>query len=1196
MSSKMLFWSSSRFSLRPVQWLAFLSVLLPVLFFSPGAAAQSYAALHGTITDTTGAVIPGATVTVLNTSTGISTVRTTDKSGYYVFTQLQVGGPYTVTVTAVGFKNYVQTGLTLNVNDNREVSGKLSVGGSATQTVEVSATAVQVETSNTQLEQIVTSQQIEQIPLEGRDASGLQKLQPGVVESSDRFGTFSSNGNQTPQNSYLLDGIDINDPALEAEGIAVNPDALEEENIVTSTMNPEFARNSGSVINQVIKHGTNSFHGSGFEFYRDTFLNNGNYFSATRPQFHQNLYGGTLGGPVLRNKLFFFVAYQGLRNRTGATTVQQTLDADQFAGDESTNYNYYTGFSNNDNADCAPYSNCLSPNPTPFSVNGHPAGTPWNVAFNNGTASVPATVNIPTSTWNSVATTLTNKFIPAANFGGLDANGQQYQYNFNAADTSAQDQGIIRADYTPTANDSIWASSIFMSSPSTSTLTFGGGSFPGFGSTAGDHFKLFSASWTHTFSPTLLNELRASYFRNPFGAVEPAQVVAPSSFGFNISPQDPQSGVPYIAIGDYFSLGFSFEGPQPRLDTNLLYADNVSWVRGNHNLKLGASWEIFRVRNPFDVYNNGYFSFGGGGEYSSGDPLIDFALGVPDSYYQTNNGFINAVSSEDYAYAQDNWKVSPDLTFNYGIVWDVEVPNQNHQWGGLGVVCWANSSTVSTVFPGASPGLSWPGDPGCNQAGGVPTRYGHFAPRIGFAWSPSHGPSALIGAEGSHQFSLRAGFGMYYNRDQEEQSLQNLEDPPFVQVNEGATVAGGSPAFANPFADVTGNAAASTSNPFPLAPITPSSTINWSNYLFEELAVFDKSYNVPYTFNYNLNIQRAIGANMVAQLGYVGSVSHRLSSWHEGDPITSAGHAACLAGYASGACNSEYPLYYPQYMADTAALDGYPYYLSVGDQDTEGNSNYNSLQALLTKAPSHGLAFTLAYTYSHALDDGSGYESSTGAAGRVLNYTPGFTWLNYGDSDFDARHRLAASYVYTVPATGFLRKNAFVRETLSGWGIAGVTALQTGFPVGVYLGTNHSLWCSAFSYFGCADVPDWSGAAIQKDNIRSSVDHQYFNTSSFSDEPVGTFGNTKRNFFHGPGYNYTNLQLSKDVHLSPNEARYVQLRLEAFNVFNHANFAGPNGNFSSTGFGQVTSVMQTADPNGDPSPGRAIQLAGKFYF
>ncbi|MGD0731674.1 MAG: carboxypeptidase regulatory-like domain-containing protein [Terracidiphilus sp.] len=1172
------------------------------LVLAPQAEAQSYAALHGTVTDSSGAVIPGATVTVLNTGTGIKTVSSTDKQGYYIFPQLQVGLSYSVTITAAGFENFQETGLVLNVNDNREVAAKLKAGGTS-ETVEVSATAVQVETSDTQIKQIATAEQLEEIPLEGRDPAGLQKLQPGVVESSDRFGSFSSDGNQTPQNSYLLNGVDINDPALENEGIQINPDALQEENIVTSTMNPEFARNSGAVVNQVLKSGTNSLHGSGFEFYRDTFLNNGDYFAQTRPVFHQNLYGGTLGGPVFKNKLFFFLAYQGQRNRTASSDVQSTMDADQLAGMFSNNANYANPAGGNDNTpttwrDGDSYSDGLTENPLPFAIGSCAAGELWAQCFDNG-GTGNATVTIPTGVWDPVATKLINKFIAplTPNFGAADANGLQNQVEFNPLDTLAADQGIIRIDYTPSSKDSLWASSVFMSNPASSTLTFGGGSFPGFGSVEASHFKLFSASWTHTFSANKLNELRASYYRNPFAAVGVAKVDPPSNYGFDINPQDPEAGVPYIGVGSYFSLGFSFEGPQPRLDTNLTYADNFTWVKGNHTLKFGGQFEQFRVHNPFDVYNNGYFSFNGAGAYSSGDPLLDFALGVPDQYYQTNNGFINAVAEELYGYAQDNWKVSPDFTFNFGLAWDVEKPNQNHQDGGLGIVCWANSSTESTVFPGASPGLSFPGDPGCNNAGSPTPKYDHFAPKIGFAWSPSTGPEKLIGAPGSHNFSIRAAVGLYYNRDQEEQSLQNLEDPPFLKVDFGAGDFGGSPSFDNPFVDVAGNG--SEPNPFPIAPITPTTPINWTNFLEEELAVFNSEYKVPYTYNYNLNIQRSLGANLVAQIGYFGSTSHRLASFYEGDPITPAGHAACLADNGPGGCASDpyYDRSYPQYMTDTANYYGYPYYLSIADQTTEGHSSYNSFQASLIKAPSHGLQFTLAYTYGHSLDDGSGYESATGSDNRVHNSTPGFTWLNYGDSDFDARQRIVASYVYTVPVFAVFRDKAILREAVSGWGIGGVTALQSGFPVGIEMGTDRSFWCQGDSYFGCGDNPEYTGAAIQKENIRNaSSGNQYFNSSPFSTETIGTFGNTRRNFFHGPGFDYTNLQLKKDVHFTSDAKRYVELRIESFNLFNHANFANPVGNFSSPQFSSVTSVDHSADPNGDPSPGRAVQLVGKLYF
>lgn len=1188
--------------------LGLLSVLLLVRGTPPMAAQNVYSAIHGTVTDSSGAVIPSATVTVLNTSTGISTVKTADEKGYYIFPQLQVGGPYTVTVSAPGFEKFSSAGLNLNVNDNRDLDAVLRVGGTS-QTVEVAATAVQVDTSDTQFKQVVTSDQLEQIPLEGRDPAGLQKLQTGVVESSDRFGNFSSNGSQTAQNSYLVNGTDINDPTLQNEGIQVNPDALSEENIVTSTLNPEFSRNSGAVINQVIKSGTNSLHGSGFEFYRDTFLNNGSYFSATRPQFHQNLYGGTLGGPLLRNKLFFFTGYQGLRNKIGLTTLSQTMSPGQLSGQFAGDLNYATGGMN---------SAGLTTNKLPFNIGNCTAGETWAQCFPGGN------VTIPSTEWNPLAAKVIQQFVPASNY---TAGGVSY-YDFNAGDTAAQDQGIIRLDYTPTTRDSIWASTIFQSSPATFALPFGGSSFPGFEMVQTEHFKIFSTSYTHTFSSSTLNELRGSYYRLNFPNVIPATVIQPGSYGFSINPQLTQASLPYMAIGALFDLGFSFEGPQPRTDTNTTFADNFSWVKGNHSLKFGASFEQFRVANPFGYLNNGYYSYAGGTEggglYSSGDPLVDFVMGIPDSYEQTSDGLVNALASERYAYAQDNWKISNTFTFNYGIAWDAEQPFQNKQFGGVGVICYQVSSATSKIFPGGPPGLLYPGDPGCNAAGGVTTRYNHFGPRIGFAWSPTSGPSRLIGSPGAHQFSVRGGIGVYFNRDQEEQSLDNLTDPPFLYTSRGAGDFGGSPSFANPFADVAGNG--SEPNPYPYSVPAPGSSVNWSIYNLLSMSAFDKNYSVPYVYNFNLNVQRSLPSNIVMQLGYVGSMGRRLATWYEGDPITPAGHAACLAGSVPAGfpsqlnCNSglagSIHQYFPQFTAQPAVVpgtgggavpqlpNGVPWFLSIGDQNTEGTSNYNSFQASVIKSPTHGLLLTFAYTWAHSLDDGSGYESVTGGQsdgnygnfGRVRIYTPGFEYLNYGDSDFDARQRFATSYVYSVPVSGILKSNPFLREALSGWELAGVTAFQTGFPVSISQGQDRSLWCDGNSFFNCGDVPMTSSFHIKTSDPRSSSDHRWFDTSSFSPEPIGTYGNVKRNFFHGPGFNYTNFQFSKNFAVNTDGSRYVQLRLEAFNAFNHANFGPPSGQYTSPSFGLVTNVIESAEPNSDPQPGRAVQLAGKFYF
>jgi hypothetical protein len=1180
-------------------------------FLFPGGTAFSQvttAAIHGSVTDTSGAVLSSAKVTALNNSTGIATTTTSNASGYFTFPSLQVGGPYTVTVEAQGFQKFQSTGLILTVNANVDVDARMTVGR-ALQTVTVSAAAVQVETSNTQLEQIVTASQLEGIPLEGRDPAGVQKFVPGVMESSDRFGTYSTNGNQTAQNDYILDGTDINDGPLQYEGLPVNPDALAEVNTVTSTMNPEFSRNSGSIINEVTKSGTNSLHGSGFEFYRDTFMNNGNYFSAIRPVFHQNLYGGTLGGPIFRNKLFFFLGYQGFRNVNSQTQLNPTFTGTkgssptgQFAGDFTSDLNYFTGAAN---------SAGLTSNPLPFPVGSCPAGEAWNACFTSGT------VVIPPSQWNQVASNLITKYVPQSN------TKSGYQYNFNAPNTSASDQAVLRADYTFSPRDTIWASSVIQSNPATNALSFGGGSFPGFGMHQASHFKIFSASYTHSFSPEMLNELHGGYYRYNFPSVIPTPVQSPSSAGFSINPQLSQSGIPYISVGNYFALGNSYEGPQPRLDTNLTYADNFTWIRGNHSLKIGGSYEQFRVHNPFGYLNNGYFPFGGGGLYSSGDPLIDFALGIPDGYEQTNDGFIDAFSSETFAYFQDNWKISSDLTFNFGTAWDVEQPTQDKQFDGLGIVCFAIGSATSKVFPGGPPGLTYKGDPGCNEAGGPTSHFDRFGPRIGLAWSPSAGPSALIGTPGEHRLSVRGGFGLYYNRDQEEGSLQNLLDPPALLFDYGVgdivcttgPYAGYpcSPAFANPFADVAGNG--STANIFPYATPQPGSAVNWTGDGYYELVLnaFSPNYVPPYTYNFNFNVQRQLGSHYLAQVGYVGSLSHRLITWYEGDPITSAGHASCLANPACSSKPNSVHTNFPQYTADPALLPGstLPWFESVGLQNSEGVSNYNSMQALLTETLDHGLEFSAAYTYSHALDDGSGYESTTGGDGgygnngRVRNYVPGYQYLNYGSSDFDARQRLAVTYVYSLPSSGFLNRNWLTREGLAGWGLSGVTALQTGFPLGINTGVIRSLWCDGDSKFGCPDVPNTSSFSIAtynprhlqtQTNVGPNPGNYYFNTVPFSYEPIGTFGNTSRNFFHGPGFNYTNLSITKNFPLSADGSRYMQWRLEGFNAFNHANFAPPNPILASPDFGQVTSVIDSAEGNGDPSPGRAVQIAGKIYF
>jgi hypothetical protein len=345
---------------------------------------------------------------------------------------------------------------------------------------------------------------------------------------------------------------------------------------------------------------------------------------------------------------------------------------------------------------------------------------------------------------------------------------------------------------------------------------------------------IFNASWTHIFSSTMLNELRAGYFRFNYAELEPAAstIAQPSSFGFNIIPHDPSVGaLPLMNVNGYFALGFSDNGPQPRIDQNYNYFDNFSKVAGNHDLKFGASVERIVMRSPYFTNNSGNFFFNPSATYSTGDPAADFLLGIPATYGQGSGFYVDVRAWRFYGYAQDHWKATSTLTIAYGTGYDVETPYANLQYSGVGVTCWYPGNQQSTVFTGAPPGTLYPGDPGCNKYGSPTTHWDHMSPRIGFAWSPNGGLGALSGQDG-HAFAVRGGFGVYWNRLQFEGAQINSNDPPFSLNSVGAAALGGSPSFANPFQDIAGTPGASyPANPFPYSVPKPGQDVNSNPFI-----------------------------------------------------------------------------------------------------------------------------------------------------------------------------------------------------------------------------------------------------------------------------------------------------------------------------------------------------------------------------
>jgi len=1179
------------------------SVMLLLLGSQAALADNVYATIRGTVTDQTGAVVTGAAITATNTGTGISYNTTSHDTGGYEFLQLPVG-TYTLSAGKSGFKGFKSTGITLVVNQVYNQPIGLQVG-IASETVEVTANAVQVETTSIQQQTVVGAQQIVDLPLIGRNFTQLEQLAPGVMASSDRMGTFSVNGSQTQQSSYLVNGTDSNDIALNTPGILPSPDAIQEFNLISSTINPEYGRNSGGIVNALIKSGTNRYHGNAFEFYRDTFLNTRNFFTIgpQQPIFHQHLFGGTFGGPARKDKTFFFLSYQGTRNTTGAPTTNTVFSDAERSG------NLSAAFFDGSSRAASMLRNART---TPVPLIGddgilHAAGTPWmgsgttGAIFNCG-AAVPASpaslvgftcpnaafAHVPTSNFNPIAANLMNQFVPHAN-SGINT------FGFNPVSTTSADQGIARMDHTLTSSDQLWGVAIFNHNLGTQGLPFTGATLAGFESHSTAETKEFTVAYNHTFNNSTLNEFRLGYWRLNFDAVEPNKVVLPSSVGFNITPQNPAAaGLPVIGVTGFFTLGFSSNGPQPRKDQNYQLTDNFSKVAGKHTLKFGFDVRRFQVDNPFNFQNSGAFTFGGTGSRSTRDPGFDFLFGAPDSFGQNSGGIINARAYEYYAYGQDQWKVKNNLTLTFGAGYQIDTPYKNNQFNGLAYSCFTPGAQ-SKIFPTAPAGLLFPGDAGfpagsmsCSNSG-TQIKLGHVGPRFGFAYSPQWGGFLTNGK--ANKTSIRGGFGIYFNRFEEETALQNLGTPPFGLGSSGIGDVGGRVGFADPWKTPTGGAPPGFVNKFPFTPpAVGDPTFDFG--FFEPMSINTNANNLstPYAMNFNLNIQREFPGNTVVSLGYVGSLGRHLYRAYEGNPITAAGQARCAAGEISSLdgvtpCNSgNGQLLQHLFFADHSLVDG-SIFGSVGTQFTDGTSNYSAFQANVTKGLSHGLQLITSYTWSHSIDNGSGFENS-GFGTRGTNVL--IPSLNVGDSGQDARQRLVVGYLYEIPN---LHKHMSWApdRVFGGWKLTGITTFQTGFPINMSDSGFTSLTCDAFSFYGCPDNPNQVVSSVKTLDPRThtfngSNHFSWFDPASFAKAAVGTYGNTGRDSLHGPGINNWDFSLQKDTRIS--EGKNFQMGIEAFNLFNHTQFNNPSGNANSSNFGRITGAGQ----------GRLVQLRAKFSF
>jgi hypothetical protein len=1162
------------------------------MFLALDSWAGTGGSVSGTVKDVSSAVITNATISATNIETGVQHQVATNGQGFYSFPDLAIGR-YNITIQKTGFNPYQRTGITVDANSSLVVDAVLEVGAHA-QAITVNENAVLVETSDTQIGEVIGATKIAGVPLNGRSYTDLLALQPGVAPATSLTsntqqdvgvsalspsgglnpGTISINGQREFSNAFIVNGSDAEEDVNSGAAIIPNLDSIAEFRILTSNFDAEYGSHSGGQINVVTKSGTNQFHGDAFEFLRNTNFDARNYFSPTRGTFDQNQFGGTFGGPIQKSKIFFFADYQGTRSTQGVDTGQIPVPS---LSDRSGNLldltNSLTGTVTGQN-----WANLLSQRL------GYPV-SPGEHYYTAGCASSSQCVfpnaTIPASAWSTPAKNLL-QYIPRPNVGAnLFATS-------NSNETLRDDKGAYRLDY-----NSHWGllSAYYFLDDYTLNNPYpvaqSGASVPGFNALYLGRAQLLSLGDTNTLGSTAVNEIHFSFMRdhNDLGKPVGGLGVSLASQGFvtgaetpGIVPLNPQGeGVENIVF-NAFSIGTN-ANELKQVNNTFQWLDNFSKVAGRHTMKFGAEFHYDQVNtNPIAQFN-GNFLFTGS---ETGSDFADFLLGIPSQYNQSQLQPFYGRNQYWGLYGQDSWRILSNLTLNYGLRWDRIEPWYEKNNG----ISTFEPGKSSAVFPGAPGGILFPTDPGVPRTLAPP---GHldFTPRVGLAYSPQAKDDTLLSKilGGPGKTSIRAGFGMYYTAIEALTVGILAANPPF-----GSTYSSPSPPlFATPF--ITASTGQVQAQPFPMALVTgkasssnPDPDVDWSRYEpISGIPGYAATNRIPYVEQYSLSIQRQLRANTVFTASYVGAQAHRLLVMIEANP---GDPALCLSlsqpstvAPGSATCGpfregNVFTTASGQVINGTRGPLG-PNFGSDTNQSTTGKSNYNALELSL-RHTSGRLELSAGYTYSKSMDE----SSNLGEEVNPINPA-----LSYALSSFDITHNFVVSYNYKIP---FERLFDVSNRWTEGWEISGITHFSSGLPVTlINYGDNSLLGAepNGINNYG-VDEPDYSGGPLDL-NHNPRNGRSYFNPSLFSDNALGTPGSAKRRFFYGPGMDNYDMALLKNVRLT--ESKSLQFRLEGFNIFNHAQFFGPqsvDGNISSSNFSQVVSAN---------SP-RLVQLGAKFLF
>lgn len=1222
----------------------FTNALLCCAALALPAWGQNSAEVRGKVTDASHKPVVSAFVIITAEDTMVMRAASTDDAGEFEFASLPIG-TYRLQVKADDFlpfeANDVRASIGQVVRLDVVLSQKQGSAGSLHP-----GNAAMIEAGNAQLGVVMDDLDVTQLPLKSRDTFDLLQLQPGVQGTlgadlfygNDQPGVVSVNGGRSRSNNSNVNGGNAGEQMVNTPSLEPSPDSISEFRVISHNYDAALGRNSGSVLNVVTKSGAAAFHGSVFEFLRNDVLNAKGYFDPATPDFKQNEFGGTFGGPIRRDKTFFFSSYLGERVRRGITSDPVIVPTPQ---ERAGNFSAGPAFSGVlSSATVAQAlinrSGCAA---AVQASGGAPiaAGTSYAAIF-------PANI-IPSECLDPTAADLLNQFVPPANAGA-----DTFRSSPNAK--GRQDELTFRLDHNLTSQQQLsfyyYGEDNFDGEPFSHFLA-SGANLPGFGTVTRSRFQQLNLSHVWTITAKATNEARFVYDRDGQGKLlSPARTnlvqnscvvvpadqcfADPANPGLGIRPgYGPRfEGVPLVSLAGGFAFGNNPSGNFSQTGNVYQGLDTYSRIVGKHTLKFGADIRNLRLHQVYFYGVSGGFWFSGGGPNDVGFSSVvpNYILGLPDTYDQGSANAVDVRATQFDLFAEDAWKLRPNLTLNYGLRWEWNTPqadagkriqafrpgqatgiypcvlsSSDPLLGSLGNDC-SPQGPGRSVFP---LGMVFPGDPGVPP--GLTNNYLRaFAPRLGLAWSPNWSDGWLAKVSGGPgKSSVRVGWGMFYDSNEEFILGQLVAQPPF----------GGSAYLSNIFLNTPflGQDGSITPNPFHgfLDP-KPGSPVDFA--LFRPITLygnFPPTLRNQYSDHYHVTVQRELTRDMLWQFGYVGSQGHRLLASLDqnfGTPQTcldlnqipglSCGPFGADTAYSipASAIPAGVTLHLPYGSVATVTgpnanpitlvglrkysspfcepttgvgcpPDGIPVFGSIFGQMPVANSSYNSFQTLVHQRLSHGLQFLASYTWSRSIDNASSFEN-------VVN--PIDPRKSRSLSLFDARHRLVVSEYWRIPER---RTSNWARHLANGWALSGILTLQSGFPIRLTSSSDKELMNS----FDLETPGEPTQVAPFRHLDPQKSGGYYFDPSSFVEAPLGQIGNAPRTICCGPGT--TNLDFAVHKVVAMRESKKLEFRTEIFNVFNHTQFFNPDGNITDgPSFGQV---RRARDP-------RVVQLALRFTF